>query len=307
MHERCLKLSESIESFPILIYHRMKYLVFFLFSVLVLTSCINDNPPIGMSPRIFRGTSAWKAVKAIMKDDTCALAKELNINPDLRHVTDPYYGYTILSTAILNNKINSVEKLLKFGFDPNYINDSLNLTRESPVIHAVSFTSTSPKILELVLKYGGDPNAYQAFQKYKGELVPFEMHAITFVAKRHDIESTRLLLEYGAEVNPPTGCTPVNVACSLSIDNLLYLLEHGADPYEKFYYVDDSTEYRTVADRLRWRVFPLDSKEYQIKLKVIKFLEDKGLNYRETKIPDKVLKRIIDEYPDTWEEYIKVY
>lgn len=238
----------------------MKYFVIIILSIIALTSCIDDNPPIGMSPRIFRDTPAWKAVKAIMKDDTCALAKELNNNPSLVHVTDPYYGYTILTTAILNNKIKSTEKLLKFGFDPNYINDSLNVERSSPVIDAVNFTSTSPKILELVLKYGGDPNAYQAFQKYNGKLVPFEMHAITFVAKRHDIESTKLLLEYGADVNPPTGCTPVNIACSLSIDNLLYLLEHGADPYEKFYYVDDSTEYRTVADRLRWRIFPLIQK-----------------------------------------------
>lgn len=285
----------------------MKYLVFFLFSVLVLTSCIYSNHPIGMSPTIFRGTPAWKAVKAIMKDDTCALAKELNINPDLRHVTDPYYGHTILSTAILNNKVKSVEKLLKFGFDPNYINDSLNVIRASPVIDAVNFASTSPKILELVLKYGGDPNAYQAFSKYDGELRPFGRHAITFVAEYHDIEKIRLLLQYGAEVNPPFGSSPVNMATYSSIENLLYLLEHGADPYEKFYYDVDSIEYKTVADRLRLFIFPLDSKEYQVKLKVIKFLEDKGLDYKETKIPDRILEQIKYEYPETWEEYIKVY
>ena len=92
-----------------------------------------------------------------------------------------------------------------------------------------------------------------------------------------------------------------------SIENLLYLLEHGADPYEKFYYDVDSIEYKTVADRLRLFIFPLDSKEYQVKLKVIKFLEDKGLDYKETKIPDRILEQIKYEYPETWEEYIKVY
>jgi len=282
--------------------------------MIIITGCVDKDSPVGMSPRIFKHTPAWNAVKAIMKDDTCKLAKELKGNPYLKNVTDPYYGYTILTTAILNNKIKSTEKLLKFGFDPNYINDSLNLERSSPVIDAVDFSSTSPKILELVLKYGGDPNSFQAFQMYNGKLITFEKHAISFAAS-DNLEKIKILLKYGADINPQFGITPVNIASVLNVENLLYLLEHGANPYERFPIMDysqnpekgDSIGYKTIADRLRSFIFPLNSKEYQTKLKVIDFLKDKGLDYNKTEIPNKTLKKIQNRYPDTWEEYIKVY
>lgn len=89
-----------------------------IITTLVIIGCSGPYPTIGMSPEIFRGTPGWNAVKAIMKDDTCSLGKELNANPSLKTLTDPFYGYTILTTAILNNRVKSTEKLLKFGFDP---------------------------------------------------------------------------------------------------------------------------------------------------------------------------------------------
>ena len=36
-------------------------------------------------------------------------------------------------------------------------------------------------------------------------------------------------------------------------------------------------------------------------------LKERGLDYHETEIPDHALKLIKDKFPDTWEEYIKVY
>ena len=93
----------------------------------------------------------------------------------------------------------------------------------------------------------------------------------------------------------------------------MYLLEHGADYNEKYEAKDvdsqlsQSRGYATVADKLRYVIVPLDSREYEFKLKVIEFLKEKGLDYRETEIPEHALKLIKRKYPDTWEEYIKVY
>ena len=93
----------------------------------------------------------------------------------------------------------------------------------------------------------------------------------------------------------------------------LYLLENGADYNEKFEAKDvdsrqsQSRGYATVADKLRYVTVPLDSREYGYKLKVIDFLKERGLDYHETEIPDHALKLIKDKYPDTWEEYIKIY
>ncbi|MDO4335577.1 MAG: TlpA disulfide reductase family protein [Bacteroidales bacterium] len=60
----------------------------------VMNEYLDEAPEtsIGMSPEIFQDTPVWKEVKDIMKDYTCALAKKLNDNPGLRHVTEPYYG-----------------------------------------------------------------------------------------------------------------------------------------------------------------------------------------------------------------------
>ena len=284
----------------------MKNYIITIICVLCLVSCGEPSKPVGMSPRIFRNTPAWNAVKAIMKDDTCKLDKELRKNPELKTLVDPYYGSTILHMAILNNKIKSTEKLLKFGFDPNFIDDSLNWTRTNAVIEAVKYVSVSPKILELVLKYGGDPNSFQEYQKCGNEIIEFNKPAISFAAA-NSLDKVRLLVEYGAQVNPPKGVTPVKMAASLNIEVLLFLLEHGADYNEHFEAINDSVEYKTVADRIRCFIFPLDSKEYQCKLKVIDFLKKRGQDYYKTKIPKHTLRLIKDQYPETWEEYIKVY
>lgn len=282
--------------------------------LLVLISCGEPSKPVGMSPRIFRNTPAWNAVKAIMKDDTCKLDIELRKNPNLKTLVDPYYGYTILQTAILNNKIKATEKLLRFGFDPNSIDDSLNLTKSNAVIHAVKFNSISPKILELVLKYGGNPNSFQEYQVYDGEIVPFNRSAITF-ASILNVEKVRILLKYGADINPPLGMSPLDMASILNIETLLCLLEHGADFNTKFPIINytngnlgrDTLGFETVTDRLRYFVFPLDSRKYQCKLKVIEFLKERGLDYSKTEIPSRVLEEIKNKYPETWKEYIKVY
>ena len=43
------------------------------------------------------------------------------------------------------------------------------------------------------------------------------------------------------------------------------------------------------------------------KIKVIEFLKERGLNYKESPIPENIVKRAKKEYPDTWEEYLKKY
>ena len=56
-----------------------------------------------------------------------------------------------------------------------------------------------------------------------------------------------------------------------------------------------------------WWIYPLDSEEYKIKMEIVKEFERQGVDYSATPIPDWVLEKIKRQYPDTWEEYIKVY
>ena len=292
--------------------------------VLVMTVCLtgcmvkDKQPPIGMSPEIFSNTPGWKSAKAIMNDDTVSLSKELERNPDLITLKDPYYGFSLLFTAVLNNRIKSTEKLLKAGFDPNLVSDTIHGEGTTPMMPVAYFNDISPKILELLLMYGGNPDSKQRFSfrmiGYNMEVQDtINRHAITDAAGT-DIEKVKLLLNYGADVNPKEGLSPLYMAVALDkMEIALYLLENGADYNEKYEAEDvdsrqsQSRGYATVADKLRYVIVPLDSREYEFKLKVIDFLKGKGIDYYETEIPDHAQNLIKRKYPDAWEEYMKVY
>lgn len=276
------------------------------------------SPPIGMSPDIFKDTPAYKATMAIMNDDTVALGNELEKNKDFLTLRDPYYGYTLLSTAVLNNKIKSTEKLLKSGFDPNLVSDTIHGVGTTPIIQAAFYNEVSPKILELLLLFGGNPNSKQRFSL---RYIDFDTtiqdtinrHAIT-AASRRNLDKVKILLDYGAEINPKEGISPLNMAVALDkMEIALYLLEHGADYNERYKAGDTDSEhcksigYATVADKLRYVIVPLDSREYEFKLKVIEFLKERGIDYYQTEIPQHAVKLIKDKFPDSWEDYIKVY
>ena len=51
----------------------------------------------------------------------------------------------------------------------------------------------------------------------------------------------------------------------------------------------------------------LQSEEYQYKLKVIDFLEKRGVNYRDIIPPKKTIEIAKRQYPDSWEEYLKKF
>lgn len=297
---------------------RNKYLLIVLLFSLV--NCIGkqNETPIGMSPEIFKQTSGWKAALAIMEDDTVSLGKELERNRNLSALRDPYYGYSLLFTAVLNNRIKSTEMLLKCGFDPNLVSDTLSGEGTTPVMEAAYFNSISPKILELLLYYGGNPNSKQRFSirtiDFNVEIQDTINRPAITDAARSDLVKVKLLVDQGADINPKEGTSPLFMAIALDkMEISLYLLENGAD-YEEIFEAQDvdsqqcqARGYTTVADKLRYVMVPLDSREYQYKLKVIDFLKERGLDYYETEIPEHALKLIKDKYPDTWEDYIKAY
>ena len=97
---------------------------------------------------------------------------------------------------------------------------------------------------------------------------------------------------------------------------MLYLLEHGADynhkfkmhnfdpPDYTFFYVD-------ILYILRLCIYPLDSKEYKDKLKVIDFLRRRGMDYRKSPIPSRAIgvvkRKISPKNEEELQEYLKRY
>jgi hypothetical protein len=258
---------------------------------------------LGKDFRLFQGTKAWELAKAVEDENVEGikfLVKNEEIPVDYR---EERFKQTLLMLAVIGNKYKSVKTLLELGADPNTPDDTVNSAGENAVILASQgYLSTSPKVLKLLLKHGGNPNSIsRGVQKVDfTKRIPNRFFALyEAISPDGDFEKVRILVEAGADVNLQTETTGAGAMQAAiyhdRMDVLLYLLEHGADYHKKFERIDfehsseDSTSYMytDILHELRFCFFPLDSKEYKDKLKVIDFLRKRGQNYWKYQLPPK--------------------
>ena len=86
---------------------------------------------------------------------------------------------------------------------------------------------------------------------------------------------------------------------------MLLLLEHNANFTNPISISSIGSIY--LVEVLRQQLFPLNSKLYEEKMKVVDFLQKHSIYYHKTPIPEFTLQRIKELYPDTWQEYIEKY
>ena len=249
---------------------------------------------LGDDFRLYKHTPAWSLAKAVEDEDTTEISKQvlqMHISVDYR---DPEYKQTLLMLATRTNKIESVKKLLELGANPNAHDDSTKYFGQSAVLLACRFTRPSSKILALLLKYGGNPNstACGVQENGLGEIVPIRDFALS-AAVFSSFEKVKLLVDAGANINYATStenCAIENCMIFDRMDIMLYLLQKGADYRRKFTEIDlDKPDYPTfevdILYKLRKCVYPIGSKEYTDKMKVVNFLKKKGLDYWKSPIP----------------------
>ena len=299
----------------------------------MLASCIDREAPVDKSKllghdfRLFQGTIAWDLAKAVEDEDISRIkyeVEQLGIPVDYK---EERWKSTLLMLAIDNNKKKSVKALLELGADPNVPRDTVRYRGNNPVILASRFSHISPEILKMLLEYGGDPNSVECGvqQDNLGNWVPARHFALfDAVPLDGDYEKVRILVEAGADVNmqtEDTGAGAMYRAFSFDrMDVLLYLLEHGADYNRKFKRTkvissQDSASYESfyvdILYMMRLRVYPLDSKEYKEKLKVIEFLKKRGMDYWMSPVSDSALTRIkrviAPKDEEELQEYLKRY
>lgn len=307
----------------------MKYLMILLtFSII---SCrdipVDKGDLLGDDYRLFQGTPAWDLAKAVEDQDVNEIKRQVQVKNIPVDYREERWKQTLLMLAVRTNKIKSVETLLELGADPNTPNDTVEYFGENAVIIASTSVRASPKILKLLLENGGNPNSVECgVQKDgHGNFIPARFFALyEAVPLFEDFEKVRMLVEAGADVNmqtETTGAGAMQQAIALDrMDVLLYLLEHGADYNRKFKrikvissansasYVDF---YVDILYQLRLCPFPLNSKEYKDKLRVIEFLQKRGLDYWKSPLPDSaitIIKRVIKpKSEEELQEYIKRY
>ena len=275
---------------------------------------------LGDDFRLYKHTPAWSLAKAVEDEDTTEISKQvlqMHISVDYR---DPEYKQTLLMLATRTNKIESVKKLLELGANPNAHNDSTKYFGQSAVLLACRFTRPSSKILALLLKYGGNPNstACGVQENGLGEIVPIRDFALS-AAVFSSFEKVKLLVDAGANINYATStenCAIENCMIFDRMDIMLYLLQKGADYRRKFTEIDlDKPDYPTfevdILYKLRKCVYPIGSKEYTDKIKVVNFLKKKGLDYWKSPIPSGmygvIMRDIAPKNKADFDYYIKHY
>lgn len=292
----------------------MRTLIIF-FLLLFFASCKNQETKfekeqfLGNDYRLFEKTPAWELAKAVEDEDTTKIGEILNNKKIDINFQEPKFGGTLLSLSIMNSQYQSAKKLLELGANPN-VTDSYR--GETAVINAAS--NDDPQYLELVLKYKGNPNAVEnAPFKEDDQVRQTALLAAINLLDPNSLKKVKLLVEAGADINyckkSPGVITKLPLAEAITarkMDVALYLLQNGADFNLSLYKTIDEKDV-FILEALRKCIIDLKSEQYKSKLEVKKFLKEKGLDYNKEPIPDYILSKIKQKYPNEWEDYIKKY
>ncbi len=145
-------------------------------------------------------------------------------------------------------------------------------------------------------------------EEYQG-VIPNDSTALSQVVGV-DLAKTKLLVEYGADINLKDSEDKSSVYYAISVKDTPEYAYYLIIENEAEVNVDIKGITREKLDLvgfLRFWVFDLDSKEYKMKLDIINEFENQGADYNSTIIPSNVLEKIKIRYPDAWEEYLKLY
>jgi ankyrin repeat protein len=269
-----------------------------------------------MDYELFNGTRAEVLAEAVKKGDTILIKDEIlskHIPVDIKNAE---YGTTLLMMATYHNNIESAKCLLELGANPNLYNDTTKLWGENSVIIASRRMTPSTEMLQLLLSSGGDPNSQTKGVKYSNDkkIIPMRDFALQ-VASSYSIEKVKILLKAGADINKigddSNSSAIISAIVHNQMDILLYLLQNGADYTMKYPKVDkagDTIENeQDILNELRNLNYPLNTEKHHKKMKVVKFLKTKGLDYSKSPIPDWVVKWAQKEYPNNWKKYTSTY
>ncbi|MCD8386115.1 MAG: hypothetical protein LUD17_04390 [Bacteroidales bacterium] len=285
---------------------------------IVLGGCIGETYPASFY--VFSDTPGWELAKAARANDTAKIRKLVEGGADVNY-QEPVYGYTVLMTALCNLeayfrpvKISTIGALVEVGADPNlYSNSKFGLNAV-----LIACQENNPDALAFLLEHGGDPNSSSRREdvpRYKGRKENALTAAVGTFNNPDDIMALEMLIKAGADLDAkdPDSLTAVSFCLQRKrYKPLLLLLKSGAsysDSIPSMNYRDSlgRPDANTILQSLREAMGPLDREDYKYKRGVIEFLKKKGLDYDTVPIPDIVVKRAKERYPDSWEHYLEVY
>ncbi|MCG9874655.1 MAG: ankyrin repeat domain-containing protein [Leptospiraceae bacterium] len=280
--------------------------------------------------RVFQRTPVWDLAYALAVGDLGEVEELAKKHNKIINTPEPKYGTTLLSYAIRNGQINAVKILLSNGANPNvsakppeslkntpiandqpgsimnpgYPDDYNDYKNYTPVHAAVA---TSPEMLRIILKNGGDPNLhsdlkYSHTDEYDYSYTITGGYSPLMYAK--DIDTLKLLVEGGGNIHLKNKYGGSLLLQKYSVydrlDQILYLLEQGVDYQGVLNYYGGYNDKKPkedlvphyLVDKLRFKVFGLESDWYRQKIQIVQFLSSKGIDYWKTPIPMHALNEI---------------
>lgn len=259
---------------------------------LFLISCGDNDNLLGNDIRLFNAVSGFAA--AVASEEIEKIERIVSQHPALVNYQEPRFGQTLLIWAIVNNRYNSAEKLLRLGADPNLQNNNGLSALMYAAEWSVKEWNGDPKYLNLVLMYGGNPNAVANPKVPPARLQTPLIAAVNSLS----LENVKVIISAGADPDFAENCkSALATAFSLGqIDMVRYLMiERNVDVGSANCITLDGKDI-TVATYLREMRYSLDSREHRVKMEIVEFLKAKGIDYFKEPIPKHLYKMHDPEY-----------
>ena len=289
-----------------------------LVSVIFFASCnsreqtVDKNKLLGNDYRLFQDTPVWDLAKAVRDANTSEIKRLVQSQKMDVDYQESKFGSTLLMLSVLNEQYNSAKALLENGADPNKHDTYTGISALICSAGIQNQDDDNTKFLKLMLLHGGNPNDEETGDRGKGNSTrktPLLEACADVIQDVTPIEKVKLLVDAGADINHKNeyGATPLKKALTDEhYDVILFFLQKGADFRAPLFKNLQGKEFDLIKS-MRFDAFPLDSKKYQEKMKVVEFLKQKGMDYRKVSIPKKVVENAKRDYPNNWQEYLEKY
>ncbi|MFD0751470.1 ankyrin repeat domain-containing protein [Mucilaginibacter calamicampi] len=259
--------------------YRTRNLLMVLLLPVLFGSCSENKKNLsGLDIELFQETPVWDLAKAVRDENVDEIKRILMYRKVKVDYQEPTFGESLLLWAVWSNHYKSAKALLEGGANPNLPDHQDGKT---PFIFSAEKFETSD-YLKLLLTHGGNINFVTTNDSTNMYTTPL------VTASYHRLESVKLLVDAGADINyvDKGFRSPLSAAFTFKkVEIIRYLLIDKGAQYDIPMGETVDGKPLTIANHLRTLVFPLDSKQYKVKMEIVKYLKTKGIDYFKTPIP----------------------
>lgn len=261
--------------------------IFVLFcGIIFLQSCNTTNYLPAFDFKLFSNSPVKELAKAVEKEDVQKINQILKDTLIKVDYQEQKFGHTLLMLAIANNKIKSVEALLKNSANPTL--STKNKEDNSWSIATENYPDLcDTSILSLLADFNNDINFIQNIDRVENN----GMHSIVkrtllMIAVRNDCYAiSKFLIDKGANINEYTYYDGYGAITEAIIQNNIniakYLIINKGAIIPEYCYIRDKNgkneEKLTVTDLLNEQQYDKGTKNYKLREEIINYLKSKNL------------------------------